>query len=218
VMGKRYFVPEGVTILKALEMSGYKIIRGCGCRGGFCGACGTVYRLPGDHRLHVGLACQTSVEPGMTLTTLPFFPANKASYNLEETKDPKSELFKLYPEVLKCLGCSSCTKICPQDLDVMQYIQEAVRGNFKRCAELSFDCIMCGLCASRCTVQMVPYNIAEYVRRAYAKFELEKPEFLAKRIKEIEDGVHDKVLKELMQMDIDNLKKTYSDRDIEKLK
>ena len=33
VMGKRYEVPSTLTIMKALEHSGYQYIRGCGCRG-----------------------------------------------------------------------------------------------------------------------------------------------------------------------------------------
>ncbi|KPK22426.1 MAG: 4Fe-4S ferredoxin, partial [Dehalococcoidia bacterium SG8_51_3] len=33
VMGKRYLVPETLTIMKALEYAGYQFIRGCGCRG-----------------------------------------------------------------------------------------------------------------------------------------------------------------------------------------
>ena len=52
VMGKRYEVPETLTIMKALEYAGYKFIRGCGCRDGKCGACGTVFRKPGDYPRH----------------------------------------------------------------------------------------------------------------------------------------------------------------------
>lgn len=63
VMGKTYEVPQGLTIMKALEYSGYRLTRGCGCRGGVCGACATIYRKKGDYRLQVGLACQTVVEP-----------------------------------------------------------------------------------------------------------------------------------------------------------
>ena len=44
IMGKKYEVPKGLTIQKALEYSGYKLTRGCGCRGGVCGACVTVCR------------------------------------------------------------------------------------------------------------------------------------------------------------------------------
>ena len=38
VMGKRYDVPDSLTIQKAMEYAGYQLIRGCGCRGGICGA------------------------------------------------------------------------------------------------------------------------------------------------------------------------------------
>lgn len=55
VMGKRYMVPETLTIMKAMEYAGFKFIRGCGCRGGICGACATVYRKAGDYKLHSGL-------------------------------------------------------------------------------------------------------------------------------------------------------------------
>jgi len=39
IMGKRYDVPETLTIMKAMEFAGFKFIRGAGCRGGICGAC-----------------------------------------------------------------------------------------------------------------------------------------------------------------------------------
>ena len=217
IMGKQYFVPEGITILRSLEFSGYTVIRGCGCRGGFCGACATVYRLPGDYQLHVGLACQTTIIPNMVLATIPFFPANKAVYNLEEIDNPHETLSIIYPEMSRCIGCNACTKVCPQDLNVMQYMQSAYRGDFKKTAELSFDCIMCGLCASRCVAQTVPYLVAMYARRICGKFYLDKPEFLACRIQEIEDGKYDAGLKKLMAAAMDDLKKIYDSRDIEKL-
>jgi hypothetical protein len=38
IMNKQYLVPPTLTIMKALEYAGYKLIRGVGCRAGFCGA------------------------------------------------------------------------------------------------------------------------------------------------------------------------------------
>lgn len=86
IMGKRYDVPDSLTIMKAMEYAGYKYIRGAGCRGGVCGACATVYRLPGDYHIRVGLACQTVVLPEMYLTQIPFYPANRAVYDWENIK------------------------------------------------------------------------------------------------------------------------------------
>ncbi len=37
IMGKRYLVPDSLTIQKAMEYAGYQLIRGCGCRGGATG-------------------------------------------------------------------------------------------------------------------------------------------------------------------------------------
>ena len=82
IMGKEYEVPDSLTIMKALEYAGYKFIRGCGCRGGICGACATVYRLPDSYKINVGLACQTVIVPNMYLTQIPFYPANRAAYNI----------------------------------------------------------------------------------------------------------------------------------------
>jgi len=33
IMGKRYEVPETLTIMKAMEFAGFKFLRGAGCRG-----------------------------------------------------------------------------------------------------------------------------------------------------------------------------------------
>jgi len=80
IMGKRYVVPDALTIMGALEYAGYTLIRGVGCRAAFCGACSTVYRIEGDPKLYIGLACGTQVEPGMHLAQIPFYPADRAQY------------------------------------------------------------------------------------------------------------------------------------------
>ena len=71
--GKLYTVPAGMTIMNALEYAGYKHVRGCGCRAGFCGACATIYRIKGEPELKFCLACQTRVQEGMYIASLPFF-------------------------------------------------------------------------------------------------------------------------------------------------
>src|SRR5512144_2965244 len=114
IMAKNYDVPPSLTIMKAMEWAGYTLVRGVGCRGGFCGACGTVYRIKDDPKLYFGLACQTIARPEMYLAQIPFFPARRADYDLTRLKPEATTLFKLYPELLRCLGCGTCTKTCPQ--------------------------------------------------------------------------------------------------------
>ena len=35
LMGKPHDVPRGLTIQKAMEYAGFRLLRGCGCRGGY---------------------------------------------------------------------------------------------------------------------------------------------------------------------------------------
>jgi len=132
IMGREYKVPAGLTIMKAMEYAGYRFIRGCGCRGGFCGACATVYRKKGDYKLRMDLACQKVVEDGMYLVQLPFTPAEKAIYNLSELQPTTNVLLEYYPEIAKCVSCNTCTKACPQDLEVMDFVQAAIRETILR--------------------------------------------------------------------------------------
>src|SRR4030042_4672467 len=137
IMGKRYEVPEGLTIMKAMEYAGYILIRGCGCRGGTCGACGTVYRKPGDYKLQVALACQKTVEPDMYIAQIPFFPANRATYEFAGLTAAPEEVFKLYPELFRCVACNCCTKACPQGIEVMAAVSALKQGNIAQARRLS---------------------------------------------------------------------------------
>ncbi|MGM0509661.1 MAG: 4Fe-4S dicluster domain-containing protein [Thermoplasmatota archaeon] len=216
VMGSRYKVPKGLTIMTALEYAGYKFVRGCGCRGGFCGACATVYRTEEDYKFKMDLACQTAVEDGMFLVQLPFVPAVREEYDLEEVdpEDNDNVMLDYYPEIARCVSCNTCTKACPQDIEVMDYVQAALRGDIERCAELSFDCIQCGLCSIRCPSDIKHYHLAQLARRITGKYLDKHSEELKKRVEEINEGKYDEELKKMVEMDIEELKKTYEERDI----
>ncbi len=215
IMGKHYQVPEGLTILTALEYCGYRMIRGCGCRAGFCGACATIYNFKNDPQLRYDLACQKTVEPDMYLVQVPFFPAAKALYNLEEIKPTGEQVLSLYPELVTCFGCNNCTKTCPQELEVMWFISDALRGDIREVVNKSFDCVMCGLCAARCPQGIVPYNIATLCRRLYGRYLAPTSKHLEDRIAEIEAGKFDAELEELKGMEEGKLRRLYAERDIE---
>jgi len=120
IMGKSYKVPTGLTIMKAIEYAGYRFIRSCGCRAGFCGACSTIYRLEDEQKLGFDLACQKLVEDKMCLVQLPFVPAAKAEYDIDKLKPTDSTLITIYPEIARCVSCNTCTKSCPQDIETMK--------------------------------------------------------------------------------------------------
>ena len=215
VMGRAYKVPADLTILTAIEYAGYKFLRGCGCRQGFCGACSTVYRKKGEYKLQTGMACQTRVEDGMFLVQIPFTPAEKASYDVEKLSYNVNSLFQYYPELARCVSCNTCTKACPQDLEVMDYVQAGIKGDFKELAEKSFDCIQCGLCAIRCPSELVQYNIAQLGRRLYGRYDGPEPKHLKKRLKEIEEGNFNKVMEEITELSKEEMEKMYAERERE---
>ncbi len=215
IMGKRYEVPEGLTIMKAMEYAGYVLIRGCGCRGGTCGACGTVYRKPGDYKLQVALACQKTVEPDMYIAQIPFFPANRGLYDFAGLTAAPEEVFRLYPELFRCVACNSCTKACPQGIEVMDAISALKQGNIAGAAQLSFDCIQCGLCTSRCFGELAQYHMFQLARRIYAARIAPRAEHLAGMVKAVNEGKYDRMLDGLKRAKEDELKKLYQEREVE---
>ncbi len=214
--GKRYQVPSSLTIMKAMEYAGYQLVRGCGCRNGFCGACATIYRIKGQQELKTCLACQTKVEEGMFVATLPFFPLVKQVYDIEKIKPTEQIMMQLYPEIYSCIGCNACTKSCTQELNVMQYIAYAQRGEYDKCAEESFDCVMCGVCSSRCPAGISHPQVAELARRLYGKYIAPNCEHLEKRVAEINNGDYKKLLEDIMNKPIEEMKELYNHREIEK--
>ena len=214
--GKKYQVPQSLTIMKAMEYAGYKLIRGCGCRNGFCGACATLYRIHGKTELKTCLACQQQVEEGMYVATLPFFPLVKQVYDIQKVKPTEQIMMQLYPEIYACIGCNACTKACPQSLKTMQYIAYAQRGEYDKCAEESFDCVMCGICSSRCPAGISHPQVAILARRLYGKYIAPECEHLLDRVKEINEGKHDDSMYEIMNKSLEEQKALYNTRDIEK--
>jgi len=216
VFGKQYRVPENLTILTAMEKLGYRLLRGCGCRSGFCGACATVYRIQGDYRLRTGLACQTPVKDGMVFSMLPFHPASKAKYNVQKLSPSLPSITEFYPEVMRCLQCNSCSRACPQELPVIDIMGAAMRGDIATAADLSFDCIMCGLCATRCPAEIVQYYVAILARRLYATHVSPRSKHLQARLQEISNGLYDSELDKLTHLTTAELTSLYNAREIEK--
>jgi succinate dehydrogenase/fumarate reductase-like Fe-S protein len=215
IMGKQYEVPESLTIMKAMEYAGYQFIRGCGCRGGICGACSTVYRKAGDYKIYSGLACQTVVEPGMYLTQIPFYPALRASYDYATLEPSAESISALYPELFRCVACNACTKICPMDVQVLDYVSALKRGDLVAAAELSFDCIQCGLCASRCFGEIPQYHIAQLARRLVGGKIKPRAGHLAEMVESVAAGQYDDLLAGLRGLSGDQLKQAYTRREME---
>jgi len=210
IMGKAYDVPADLTMMQAIEYTGYRLVRSCGCRAGFCGACSTVFRRKGEYKLQTAMACQTRVEDGMFLVQIPFSPAEKPLCNIKKEKYASSVLLKYFPEIARCVSCNTCTKSCPQDLQVMDYVQAALKGDFQAVAEGSFECIQCGLCAIRCPAEIVQYHMAQFARRMYGRYGTPREKHVEKRVREIKKGKFDEEFDRVMDLSMDELKGIYT--------
>jgi ferredoxin len=215
IFGKKYRVPEGLTVQKAMEFAGYQFIRSCGCRGGICGACLTEYRIPGSYQLKVVLACQALIEQGMQITQSPFVPMNRADYHLEALRDQPEVLGRIYPEIYRCLQCNTCTRVCPMEIQVMEVIAHAIRGDIEKVATLSFQCILCGACTAKCPAEISQPHVALLARRIYGRHILHLPESLGQRISDIRAGRYDRVLERLTRFSTEELMKVYTCREQE---
>jgi L-lactate utilization protein LutB len=207
--GKRYDVPDSLTVMQAFEFIGNRFTRGCGCRGGVCGACAAVYVHPGSHKLEVGLACQIQVIPEMNIIQLPYFPIEKSHYCLDDLTPDIDSVGNIFPKAYKCVACNTCTKMCPLDIKVMDCMSAVLRGDIETVAKESMDCVMCGLCSSRCPVEIPQYHIMLLCRRLYGRYVQKPYRNLPKRLKQIEAGTYGGEIKKLMDMGIDQLKELY---------
>jgi len=185
--GTRHTVPAGVTVLMALWYAGQETVHGAGCLGGACGACTVSWRLPDSPATHTGLGCQAVVEDGMAVTLLPIDPPDKPRYRMAEIDDPAEALFTIYPETRRCTLCDACTQVCPQDIPVRQTVRQMMNKEFGPVAPAFDECIMCGLCALVCEVNIAPNLLGLYARKAVAKAVPAPPE-LARAMEAVREG------------------------------
>jgi len=88
-------------------------------------------------------------------------------------------------------------------------------GDLIKAANLTFDCIACGICSMRCPAEIRHANIFQVVRRIYGKYMSLKPKHLEDRIRELEEGKYKEELERLKLASVDELRKLYASRVIE---
>ncbi|WP_306536234.1 2Fe-2S iron-sulfur cluster-binding protein [Geobacter sp.] len=182
--GRKIKVPEGLTVIEALWDTGHDVKRGVGCLSGLCGACTVAYLAKESKKVKFGLGCQKVVEEGLNVIMMPYFPSRVAHYLLERMETPLEQLQDIYPELYTCNDCMACN-ICPEWINVAGVMKAAKGADYETATEHIMDCIMCGLCASRCPKGIAPQNVALFIQRALAK-ERTFPPNLQQRIAEIE--------------------------------
>ena len=168
---------------------------------------------------HVSSGYQGIINPidiaGERLGTV-FMYRSEKPYDIEDIKPEQRIMMDLYPEIYSCIGCNACTKACTQDLNVMQYIAYAQRGEFEKCAEESFDCIGCGCCSVRCPAEISHPMVGVLARRLTGKYIAPESKHLTERVEEIHHGDYDQLIEQIMQKPIEEMQELYNNREIEK--
>ena len=72
VLNQPVEVPEGMTLLNAMQVAGYDYLKGCGCRMGDCGECAVYYRKPGSAVTLRDFSCEMRVSEGLEVMEVPF--------------------------------------------------------------------------------------------------------------------------------------------------
>jgi ferredoxin len=146
---------------------------------------------------------------------IPFFPANEMIYNINDLQPTAGQILKVYADAITCMGCNTCTRSCPQGIDVLACIADALQGNIGEAASRSLPCIQCRLCNVRCPADLSPCNIALLCRRLYGRHVALPDDLLRTRIEEIQTGVFAEELARLMEASIDELRARYEERELE---
>lgn len=215
---RRLEVPSGRTILAALEAVGIGFVRGVGCRGGICGACAVLYRIPAkSHELSAALMCQEIVQEGMEILSMPYVPQKKVAHdlNLSEEESPGYHVLRLYPEVNNCIMCGECVRICPMGIDVMGFVGMIKRQDLKGAAKNSFTCIGCQMCVLRCPSSISQPNVALAARRWHGRYQEKPAEHLTKMVEKVETGHYAPIFRWMRRLDSVEFQALYQRRERE---
>ncbi|MHB8482316.1 MAG: 4Fe-4S dicluster domain-containing protein [Nitrospiria bacterium] len=210
---KSYSVPDGVSAIQAMWYCGFDLTHGIGCLGGVCGACTLTYKV-GDSPIKTALGCQTQVVEGMIFNLYQVDVRRSVPYKtpLDSQKPMEAQALKNhFNETLsstrRCVSCGACTAVCPQEIDAMKGVKEAINSNFKGVSDLFLNCVMCGLCASVCEVNVLPHLVGLYSRKAASLYLTPKTSQLEERVEEIKSGYYDADWSRLLNLKENDWKK-----------
>jgi len=194
ISDKPFSVPQGMNAIQAIWYCGIELTHGIGCLGGVCGACTMTYKI-GSGPIKTALACQTMVVEGMNFKL--YQPEFERSVHYKTKLNPlnvnqefnlKAHFNETLSSTRRCVTCGACSMVCPQEIDAMKGVKEAINGNFKSVSDLFLNCVMCGLCASVCEVNVMPHLVGLYSRKVNALYLIPKNLQLQARIEEIKSG------------------------------
>ena len=192
IEGRAIEASAGSSILQAFVQAGQVLVESVGCMGqGVCGSCRVMVRRAGVSDVKTELACETVVEPGMSVAFLDYFSSSvRHVYRIDDLGDSWDALAKVgevFPEAAHCRHCSGCDRACPKGLEVQRGVTLAVAGELAAAGAVFDECVMCNLCTLACPEHIRPNHLGLFVRRMRAAHTL-RPANLMRRLAEIERG------------------------------
>ena len=97
----------------------------------------------------------------------------------------------------------------------MDYVQAAKRGDIAEVMDLSFDCVVCGLCMLRCPAEITQPLMGIMAKRLYGRYLRKESPELAERVKAVEEGAYEAEYAKMMTMNREALSELYYARDSE---
>lgn len=189
--GREITTAPAKSIIEAFVESGASLTVGVGCMGqGVCGSCRVLIRRKGEKAVQTALACETSVEDGMQVSSLDYFmPRQEHVYEpqAKDTWDGLQSLKQVFPEAEHCRHCGGCDRACPKGIEVQKGVNAAVAGQLYQSAAIFDECVMCNLCQLGCPEHISPNHLGLFVRRSIASSTL-RPGDLMHRLHQLETG------------------------------
>ena len=194
MFGKKYSVPDNLTIMTGngirrlsacarLRLSQRLLRRLCHHLQDQGRAASSTHALP----------ARLKVEDDMYIATLPFFPLVKQVYDIEKISPDRAD----HDAALSRNLCLCRLQRLHQGLhagiltscSTSHTLREASSTS---AAELSFDCVMCGVCSSRCPAGISHPQVAMLARRLNGKYLApELRVILRSSVREIKNGTFD---------------------------
>ena len=97
----------------------------------------------------------------------------------------------------------------------MHMIALVKQERYLKCAEESLECVMCGVCASRCPAEISHPQVFQLVKRLAAMRMIPAAEHLEQAKHDVARGRWNEAMDEIMAKSTEELMELYQSRDIE---
>ena len=96
----------------------------------------------------------------------------------------------------------------------MHMVAMVKQRRYLKCAEESLECVMCGVCASRCPAEISHPQVFQLVKRLAAMRLVPPSDHLEQARRDVESGKWNEAMDEIMAKSTEELKELYCQRNM----